>query len=206
MPRTADPEKLQRLLAVTQQWLIRCGFSGTSVERICRDAGISKGTFFHYFKTKEDAVIAVAHEFVAELGRRFKIGAQTRTADPRQRILDYIDFTLHACERSVLASGCLIGSLSAGLPEARASGIRSVCHEAFNSWVTSFEALLQTAQQAGVLSARVDSRTLACQFIALVEGSLLLRNALGAEVLRRNLQGFRGMLSQLMEPRHTPPA
>jgi hypothetical protein len=28
-----------------------------------------------------------------------------------------------------------------------------------------------------------------------------LRNALGADILRRNLQGFRDMLAQLMEPR-----
>jgi TetR/AcrR family transcriptional regulator, transcriptional repressor for nem operon len=201
MPRAADPEKIRRLLAATRQLLIRCGFSGTSVDRICREAGVSKGIFFHYFKTKEDAVIAVARDFVAELGRQFKARPYARGGDPRQQILQYIDFTISACEHSVLSAGCLIGTLSTALPEAHEAGIRAVCREAFSGWVTSFEGLLQTAKQSGLLATRIDTRTLACQFIALVEGSLLLRNALGADILRRNLQGFRDMLAQLMEPR-----
>jgi TetR/AcrR family transcriptional repressor of nem operon len=200
VPRTADPEKIQRLLAATRQLLIRCGFGGTSVDRICREAGISKGVFFHYFKTKEDAVIAVARDFVTELGRQFRAEPQARGTDPRQRILHYIDFTLDTCEHTLLASGCLIGSLSASLPEEHEAGIRAICHEAFSGWVASFEALLQGAQQAGLLASRIDTRTLASQFIALVEGSLLLRKTLGADILRRNLQGFRGMLAQLLTP------
>lgn len=197
MPRTADPQKLQRLLTATRQLLIQEGFGSTSVDRICREAGISKGGFFHYFKTKEEAVVAVARDFVAELGRQFKAGGR-RDSDARQRILDYIDFAIGICEHSVLSAGCLIGSLSTGLPEEQAAGIRAVCREAFRGWIASFESLLQNAQQAGLLPARVDTHTLASQFVALVEGSLLLRNVLGEEILRRNLQGFRSMLAQLM--------
>lgn len=200
MPRNADPEKLRRLLGATRKLLIRSGFGGASVDRICREAGISKGGFFHHFKTKEEAVIKVARDFVAELGREFKALSQTPAEDAGQRLLHYIDFTIVACERSVLSAGCLIGSLTAGLPgESRAAtGIRAVCCEAFTAWVGAFETLLHNAKQAGLLPARTDSRTLASQFVALVEGSLLLRNALGPEVLRRNLQGFRGMLAQMM--------
>lgn len=204
MPRTADPEKIRRLLGATRELLIRCGPGGTSVDRICREAGVSKGGFFHYFKSKEDAVIAVARDFVAELSRQFKTLSQARSSDPRQRILDYIDFTISACEHSVLSAGCLIGTLSASLPEQPQAGIRGVCHEAFNTWMTSFETLLQGAKQAGLLPGRFDSRTLASQFVALVEGSLLLRNALGAEVLRRNLLGFREMLAQMMDAKRKP--
>jgi TetR/AcrR family transcriptional repressor of nem operon len=194
---------MQRLLAATRLLLIRCGFGGTSVDRICREAGISKGVFFHYFKTKEDAVIAVARDFVTELGKQFRAGPQARGTDPRQRILHYIDFTLDTCEHSVLASGCLIGALSASLPEEHDARIRAICGEAFSGWVASFETLLQGAQQDGLLPARVDTRTLASQFIALVEGSLLLRKTLGPDILRRNLRGFRAMLAQLLTPFRT---
>jgi TetR/AcrR family transcriptional repressor of nem operon len=201
MPRTSDPEKIQRLLGATRQLLIRCGFNGASVDRICREAGVSKGGFFHYFRTKEEAVAIVARDFVAELGRQFKALSPVRGGHPGQRVLDYIDFTISACERSLLSAGCLIGSLSTSLPEEDAAGIRGVCREAFNSWIASFENLLQAAQRAGLLPGRLDTGTLASQFVGLVEGSLLLRNALGTDVLRRNLQGFRDMLDQLMDSR-----
>lgn len=202
MPRNADPEKLRRLLGATRELLTRGGFGGASVDRICRDAGISKGGFFHYFKTKEEAVIKVARDFVTELGREFKALSRTSAEDPGQRLLRYIDFTIIACERTVLSAGCLIGTLTASLPaepQHAATGIRTVCREAFAAWVAAFETLLHNAKQAGRLPARADARTLASQFVALVEGSLLLRNALGPEVLRRNLQGFREMLGQMME-------
>ncbi|HEY3487557.1 MAG TPA: TetR/AcrR family transcriptional regulator [Gammaproteobacteria bacterium] len=201
MPRIADPKKIKRLLAATRQLLIRQGFGGTSVDQICQEADISKGIFFHYFKTKEDAVIAVARDFVTELNRHFKAGPQARGGDPRQRILHYIDFTIEACERSVLAAGCLIGALSSGRrSDSDADKIQRICHEVFTGWITSFEALLQMAQQSGVLAARIDTHTLACQYVALVEGSLLLRKTLGPEIPRRNLMGFRAMLAQLLTP------
>lgn len=202
MPRNADPEKLRRLLGATRALLTRRGLGGASVDRICRDAGISKGGFFHYFKTKEEAVTQVARDFVEELGREFKALSRVPAEDAGQRLLSYIDFTITACERPVLSAGCLIGTLTAGLPgepQSAASGIRAVCREAFTAWVAAFETLLHNAKQAGLLPARSDARTLAGQFVALVEGSLLLRNALGPEVLRRNLQGFREMLAQMME-------
>jgi TetR/AcrR family transcriptional regulator, transcriptional repressor for nem operon len=200
MPRSTDPEKLRRLLDCTRLLLLRSGFGGVSVDRICREAGISKGGFFHHFKTKEEAVIKVARDFVAELGREFRASSRARNEDSGQRLLRYIDFTIAACERSALAAGCLIGSLTAGLPEGADTRIRAICRDAFTAWIDAFETLLQNARQAGLLPLRADTQTLASQFIALVEGSLLLRNVLGPEVLRRNLLGFRDMLAQMMAP------
>lgn len=198
MPRTADPAKIHRLLGATRELLTRRGFSGASVDRICREAGISKGGFFHYFKSKEDAVVAVARDFMTELGVQFKTLSRVRDDDPAQRVLRYIDFTIDVCERSVLSTGCLIGTLSAALPDQPGAGIPAICREAFTAWIAAFESLLQGAQQAGRLTASADIQTLASQFVALVEGSLLLRNALGPGVLRSNLRGFREMLAQIM--------
>jgi TetR/AcrR family transcriptional repressor of nem operon len=198
MPRTTNPEKIRRLLDATRDLLLRDGFGGASVGQICRQAGISKGGFFHHYKTKEDAIIAVARDFVIELGQRFKTLPRTRGQDPGRRVLHYIDFTIEACEHSTLAGGCLIGVLSASLPGDSATRVRALCREAFTAWIVAFETLLQGAQQAGLLPDRPDTRSLAGQFVALVEGSLLLRNALGPAVLRSNLRGFRELLAQMM--------
>jgi TetR/AcrR family transcriptional repressor of nem operon len=200
MPRTTNPEKIRRLRVATRTLLLRDGFGGASVGQICRQAGISKGGFFHHFKTKEDAIIAVARDFVTELGHRFKTLPRTRGQDPVRRVLDYIDFTIEACEHSTLSDGCLIGVLSASLPGGTATRIRALCRETFAAWIVAFETLLQDTQRADLLPDRFDTRTLAGQFVALVEGSLLLRNALGPAVLQSNLRGFREMLSQMMSP------
>jgi AcrR family transcriptional regulator len=45
------------------------GVSGTAVSDIARAAGIAHGTFYLYFESKDDVLLAVAEQFVASLGR-----------------------------------------------------------------------------------------------------------------------------------------
>jgi TetR/AcrR family transcriptional regulator, fatty acid metabolism regulator protein len=44
------------------------GVSGTAVSDIARAAGIAQGTFYLYFESKDDVLLAVAEQFVASLG------------------------------------------------------------------------------------------------------------------------------------------
>jgi AcrR family transcriptional regulator len=48
------------------------GVSGTAVSDIVRAAGIAQGTFYLYFESKDDVLIAVAEQFVAEIGRELE--------------------------------------------------------------------------------------------------------------------------------------
>lgn len=45
-----------RLLASAKKLIGEKGFDQVSVEDITRDSGVAKGTFYHYFKCKEDVV------------------------------------------------------------------------------------------------------------------------------------------------------
>ena len=46
--------------------VIRCkGYAATSVDDLCRAAGVTKGAFFHHFKSKEDMAVASAAHFGA---------------------------------------------------------------------------------------------------------------------------------------------
>ena len=39
------------------------GYAGTSVDELCAAAGVTKGAFFHHFKSKEAAAVAAAGRF-----------------------------------------------------------------------------------------------------------------------------------------------
>ena len=47
-------ERRHQLLNIGLDQFIRFGYYGTSTRRICEQAGISSGLFFHYFRTKEE--------------------------------------------------------------------------------------------------------------------------------------------------------
>lgn len=63
MARPVDEARRARrraeILGATYELIAQHGYAGTSTSAICERAGISSGTFFHYFPTKRDALLAV---------------------------------------------------------------------------------------------------------------------------------------------------
>ncbi|MFD2570477.1 TetR/AcrR family transcriptional regulator [Spirosoma soli] len=51
------------------QLFVQYGFHGTPTSRIAQEAGVSNGTLFHYFKTKEDLVIALYNKVKNDLSQ-----------------------------------------------------------------------------------------------------------------------------------------
>jgi AcrR family transcriptional regulator len=52
-------DKVKEILAAALKLFVEYGFHGTPTSKIAQEAGVANGTLFHYFKTKEDLVIAL---------------------------------------------------------------------------------------------------------------------------------------------------
>ncbi len=61
-------EKEKQILAAALQLFVAFGFHGTPTSKIAVQAGVSNGTLFHYYKTKEDLVVALYNDIKADLG------------------------------------------------------------------------------------------------------------------------------------------
>src|SRR5713101_4300571 len=61
-----DPEKPQQIVDAAVRVLARQGYFISRVSDIAREAGIAAGTIYLYFKTKEDILITVFREKMAE--------------------------------------------------------------------------------------------------------------------------------------------
>jgi TetR/AcrR family transcriptional regulator, transcriptional repressor for nem operon len=68
------------------------GYSATRVEDICEAAGLTKGSFFHHFKSKEELAVAAAAHWSAVTGSLFATAPYQQPSDPLDRLLAYIDF------------------------------------------------------------------------------------------------------------------
>ena len=68
MPRTTkDPEERRNeILDTAQRLFIEKGFIQTSVSEIVKEIGVAQGTFYYYFKTKEDILDAIIDRYVGE--------------------------------------------------------------------------------------------------------------------------------------------
>lgn len=65
------------------------GVAAASVEDIVRTAGVAKGTFYLYFRTKNDAVNAVAERMVEGVANRVEALATAPDRSPVERLLAF---------------------------------------------------------------------------------------------------------------------
>ena len=61
----ALPDTRTKLLDAALLVIRTKGYAGTSVDDLCQEAGVTKGAFFHHFKSKEDMAVAAAAHFGA---------------------------------------------------------------------------------------------------------------------------------------------
>jgi len=76
----SSPETKNELLNAALAVIRSKGYSATTVDDICRKAGVSKGSFFHYFPSKEHLAIAAAEHFANMAGGLFAVSHTGRPA------------------------------------------------------------------------------------------------------------------------------
>ncbi|RRB10551.1 TetR/AcrR family transcriptional regulator [Larkinella knui] len=62
-------DKPEKILATALRLFVASGFHGTPTSKIASEAGVSNGTLFHYFKTKDELVVALYSSIKAELNQ-----------------------------------------------------------------------------------------------------------------------------------------
>jgi len=68
----AAAETRKKLLKTGQKLIMKKGLSNVSVEDITNAAGVAKGTFYTYFKRKEDIVCEICREPFADIAKCFR--------------------------------------------------------------------------------------------------------------------------------------
>lgn len=169
------PDARTRLLDAALDLVRRQGWAGTSVDALCAAAGVTKGSFFHHFKTKEALGVAAALHWGARTGAMFAAAPYHRPADPAARVLAYIDYRAALLGDDLGACTCFAGTL---VQEAWAShpALRDACGAVIADHAASLVADVAAARPAG---AAWTAESLA-QFIqAVLQGGFVLAKAGG---------------------------
>ncbi len=108
----ARHESKTRILNAALQVIRQRGYSATRIEDVCEAAGLTKGSFFHHFSTKEEMAIAAA-DYWSEVTSSLFAGADYhRLADPLERILAYVDFRKALLRGELAEFTCLVGTMT----------------------------------------------------------------------------------------------
>ena len=88
MPRVSEaerPQRQKRLVDAAWRCLERQSFAELRVEDICREAGLSKGSFYGYFRSKRDLLYALVDDDFTVLAVAAGEGAAARDGADRMR-------------------------------------------------------------------------------------------------------------------------
>jgi AcrR family transcriptional regulator len=77
-------ETQNRILAVAEQSFAEHGYDVTSVDSICRAAGVSKGAFYHHFPSKGSVFVALLNAWLGDLDRQFAVAQAGTESVPQQ--------------------------------------------------------------------------------------------------------------------------
>jgi AcrR family transcriptional regulator len=92
------------------------GFPATTVDGICENAEVSKGSFYYHFETKEELGLASLEEFFEKTQALLAKGKFWKLEDPIKRIFGFIEH-VEAISKDLWGKGCLFASFAVDLAE-----------------------------------------------------------------------------------------
>jgi TetR/AcrR family transcriptional regulator, transcriptional repressor for nem operon len=173
-----NPAARDAVIEATQRLMVAKGYAATTVEQICQEAATTKGTFFHYFSTKEE-VARVALERFSE-GQRAALGSGPYASepDPLKRFDGFIDFAAKFVKDPIRDS-CLVGMLSHELSDTHPE-FRALCRAALGRLAGDLKGMIDAVKAKYAPTKQVDTQGLADLFVTLSQGGFLVAKAKGS--------------------------
>jgi len=192
------PETKRKLVDAGVALMRKQGFNATTVDNICSAAGVTKGSFFHYFKSKQEVAEAAITSFREGKIRDYANAPFRKLADPLDRIFGRLDFAIEASGgASGTTKGCLIGMFAQELSSTNPE-LRAACQAAFLSTAGDLEKDLVAAKALHAPKADFDPKKVALFYVSIIQGGLLMSKAGESNtVLRDNIEQFRSYVQGL---------
>jgi TetR/AcrR family transcriptional regulator, transcriptional repressor for nem operon len=194
--RDADERETREvLLRAGVVALTEKGFSATGIDEVLKSVGVPKGSFYHFFASKEafgaELIALYADYFVRKLDHFLLDDILT----PLQRIDAFCQDAERGMARFDFRRGCLVGNLGQEmnvLPQA----FRAQLTDVLMDWQARTARCLDAAKIAGEISKRSDCAGLAAFFWIGWEGAVLRAKLEGrAEPLRIFAEHFRALVT-----------
>jgi TetR/AcrR family transcriptional repressor of nem operon len=170
------------------------GYSATTIDDICEAAGLTKGSFFHHFKSKEDLAIAAASHFAAMADGLFATAPYQSVSDPLDRLLGYVDFRTGILQGELPDYTCLLGTMVQEVYDTHPA-IRAVCEAHISAHAADVAQDIAEAKRLYAPDAAWTPESLGLFTQAVLQGAFVLAKAKhGPEIAAECLSHLRRYL------------
>lgn len=172
MSRNSEHDTREHLLETGERLCMHRGFTGMGLSELLKTAEVPKGSFYHYFRSKEAFGVALLERHYAGYHQRLAAHFASGEGNYRDRLLAYYQHTLtQFCQQGII-SGCLTVKLSAEVCD-----LSETMREAMDKGASGIIALLADALERGR-----DERSLTFTGAALTQAQVLYALWLGANL------------------------
>ena len=175
MQPTVDTQ--QRILNSARELISSRSYAEVGVAAICEHAGVKKGSFYHFYPSKQALTLAVLDAQYIDIKDNIIRQAFADDVPPLARLARFADMTYQFQKQANLQTGyvlgCLFGNLANEL-STQDEPIRARIQQTLAQLQHLIGDVLQAAQAAGDLASVVDTAVTAQAMLAYFEGVLLL--------------------------------
>lgn len=197
----APQSSRDRLLDAALRVIRTQGLAGTSVDQLCAAAGVTKGAFFHHFRSKDALAVAAAVRFSDHAEAIFSAAPYRSLTDPVARLIGYVDFRQAMMNGELPAFTCLVGTMA---QEAYVThpAVRDACAASIDAHIDMLTPDIEEAMRASGAAPPGGARGLALFMQATIQGAFVLAKARNdARVAADCLDHLRDHLTELFTKR-----
>lgn len=152
--------------------LTECGFFSVSLDQLLSRAGVPKGSFYYYFKSKDAFGCAAIENYAIYFSRKLDRLFLDRSTPPLDRLRGFTEEAKAAMIRYDFRRGCLLGNLGQEVVHLNPK-MRDRIRDTFQDWEMRLARLLKEAADDGNIPVDVNTLSSAMFFWTGWEGAVM---------------------------------
>lgn len=192
-------ETRRKLIEAAVGLMLRQGYGATSVDGICEAAGVTKGSFFHHFESKE-AIALAGVEWWGRMGTELYAEAwRDDRADPLDQLRAMLEIMISFTGRPGMPCVCMVGMMSQELAQTTPA-VREACARELQVWTGNVARLLTAAKVKHRPAVDFDPEAAAWFLNSLWQGSMLIGKTRGNQsMIAGNVRMARSWVDSLFK-------
>lgn len=162
------------IIAAAKRLMQIKGYHATSLDDVLSESGVGKGSFYHYFRSKEDLGHAILDQIVTSfIAHTLEPCFSDPAGRPLAQIRCFLERVLEAQRACNCVGGCPLGNLASELSDVH-EGFRARLVGVFSAWRSQLTKALREAQRRGDVGAECRPDAVAHFLVASLEGAILM--------------------------------
>lgn len=165
-------ETVDNILEIGTSLVLKKGYNNIGIQEVLNTAKIPKGSFYYYFKSKEDFGLQLIKYYSEHSLKVLNRYLQDSSKNPKERIISFFNDMKNIYSNNGYTEGCLLGNCSLELSDISETFSHVIASE-LDNWQQCFEKCIAEGQQSGHISNNELAKDLANFILSGWEGALL---------------------------------